>query len=188
VEPIGSRGTSCTALNRAERTRTFLYFIRVHTRSCAFPGQLGAASWFTPKKSLVRSQYRPQETAGQRPASESETWPSACPMLTLHISAPAAGLSIDVTGSQAWALAGLLIDATVAHARATPHGRYPGANDDRERPSPRRSENTMRSRLASLRRRANHGGAQHGLTSIRRSFRCLPGSQRPRGDDCVTGT
>ena len=40
------------------------------------------------------------------------------PMVTLHIVTPTGRLSIDGTGVQVWALAGVLIDATVAHAQA----------------------------------------------------------------------
>ena len=40
------------------------------------------------------------------------------PVITVHIVTPAGRLSIDATGVQAWALAGVLIDATVAHAQA----------------------------------------------------------------------
>jgi len=40
-------------------------------------------------------------------------------MLTLHIVTPAERLSFDLTGTQAWSLAGVLIDATVAHSQAS---------------------------------------------------------------------
>src|SRR5437899_2097177 len=43
------------------------------------------------------------------------------PTLTLHVVTLTARLSIDMTGTQAWALAGVLIDATVAHAHAAPN-------------------------------------------------------------------
>ena len=41
------------------------------------------------------------------------------PMLTLHIVTPAERLSVDLTGTHAWSLAGVLIDATVAHSQAS---------------------------------------------------------------------
>jgi hypothetical protein len=40
------------------------------------------------------------------------------PVLTLHIVAGSTRLSLNLVGEQAWALAGVLIDATVAHAQA----------------------------------------------------------------------
>jgi hypothetical protein len=48
------------------------------------------------------------------------------PALTLHVTAPTARHSIDLTGVQAWALAGILIDATVAHAHAGSSGQRSG--------------------------------------------------------------
>ncbi len=113
---------------------------------------------------------------------------ASTPMLMLHINALVANLSVDVTGAQAWSLAGLLIDATVAHARAIPHGRPDGNDHERARPTSGRNENRMRSRPASFRRRANRDGGQHGPQSVRRSFRCSPGRQRPRDDDRATDT
>src|SRR5262245_13924736 len=49
------------------------------------------------------------------------------PLLTLHITSPTARHSIDLTGVQAWALAGVLIDATVAHAQVGSRGPGPGS-------------------------------------------------------------
>lgn len=44
---------------------------------------------------------------------------AAAPMVTLHITGPRERVSVDMTGTQSWTLAGVVIDATVRHHHAT---------------------------------------------------------------------
>jgi hypothetical protein len=48
-----------------------------------------------------------------------QPWQEA-PMLTMHITGSVGRISLYIDGGHAWALAGLLIDATVAHRQAVP--------------------------------------------------------------------
>jgi hypothetical protein len=101
------------------------------------------------------------------------------PTLTLHVVTPTARLSMDMTGTQAWALAGVLIDATVAHAHAAPSrsdamARQPAA------PSPPPSDRDARP----LWLLDQHPNGRMPPARRRRSFRCLsPRPQKVEGDD-----
>jgi hypothetical protein len=58
-EQMGSTVVCCTALNRVGRRSTAWYRVRVSQVNAEVQVRGGAASWFTPKRPLVRSQYRP---------------------------------------------------------------------------------------------------------------------------------
>ncbi len=94
------------------------------------------------------------------------------PTLTLHVVTPTARLSIDMTGTQAWALAGILIDATVAHAHAHAHA-TPNSSDVMARqpaaPSPLPPDRAARP----LWLLDQHPNGRMPPARRRRSFRCL---------------
>jgi hypothetical protein len=93
----------------------------------------------------------------------------AQPMVTLHIVTPTGRLSIDATGVQAWALAGVLIDATVVHAQAA---------SSCSRATPTRPDPGTRP-LWLLDR---HPNGRMPCARTRRSFRCPPW-RRPTARD-----
>jgi hypothetical protein len=106
-----------------------------------------------------------------------QTPDSPRPMLTLHVTAPTARLSIDITGVQAWALAGALIDATVQHAQAVSNRQC--VESTRPEPSlPPGAERRTRP-MWLLDRHPNGRMSRRRTTG--RTFRCLP--TRPRPDD-----
>jgi hypothetical protein len=102
------------------------------------------------------------------------------PVLTMHLVAPTGRLSLDITGAQAWALAGVLIDATVAHAQAAP-GRATTAPAGAEVSTPPsgRAANQDRS-LWLLDRHPN--GRMPGRRTARQPFRCWPGHHPPNDE------
>jgi hypothetical protein len=96
------------------------------------------------------------------------------PTITVHISTSTTRLTIDASGQQAWRLAGLIIDATIAHARArfTPPL---GPLADRVSVQPSATDRSQRLRriaegLGSIRSRARLNTRERWL---RRSFRCI---------------
>lgn len=101
---------------------------------------------------------------------------SAHPMLTLHVTTPSARLSIDLTGVQAWALAGVLIDATVAHAHAVPSRANTTTTKPPTRPSSRQPTDAARP-LWLLDGHPN--GRMPRLRTSRRPFRCRPRHHPP---------
>jgi hypothetical protein len=101
------------------------------------------------------------------------------PTLTLHLVTPTARLSIDMTGTQAWALAGVLIDATVAHAHAAP-SRSDATSHHPLTPSPQPPDRDARP----LWLLDQHPNGRMPPARRRRSFRCLgPRPQKVEGDD-----
>jgi hypothetical protein len=104
---------------------------------------------------------------------------AVCPTLTLHVVTPTARLSIDMTGTQAWALAGILIDATVAHAHAVP-SRSDATSHQPVTPPPERSARDARP----LWLLDQHPNGRMPPARRRRSFRCLgPRPQKVERDD-----
>ena len=101
------------------------------------------------------------------------------PMLTLHVVTPAARLSIDMTGTQAWALAGVLIDATVAHAHAAS-----SRSDVTSHPPVAASPQPTNRDARPLWLLDQHPNGRMPPARRRRSFRCLgPRRQKVEGDD-----
>ncbi len=104
---------------------------------------------------------------------------AVCPTLTLHVVAPTARLSIDMAGTRAWALAGVLIDATVAIAHAV-SSRSDGAPHQSAAPSPRPPDRDARP----LWLLDQHPNGRMPPARRRRSFRCLgPRPKKVEGDD-----
>ena len=102
------------------------------------------------------------------------------PMLSLHVTAPGGRVSVDITGAQAWALAGVLIDATVAHARAVP-SRQPVADPPMSDRPDSPGQARRRARPIWLLDRVDPGKVVRGLRMGGRSFRCPPARHRPDG-------
>jgi hypothetical protein len=107
-----------------------------------------------------------------------QTPDSPQPTLTLHVTAPTARLSINITGVQAWALAGVLIDATVRHAQAASSG-LSAESVPPDASVPRRAEGRVRP-MWLLDRHPN--GRMPRRRAGRRTFRCPPARPRPDGD------
>jgi hypothetical protein len=101
---------------------------------------------------------------------------AACPVLTLHLVTPTARVSIDITGTQAWTLAGVLIDATVAHAQAMP-SRCGARLNPSIAPSSRQAEHRARPQWLLDR----HPNGRMPRARTLRSFRCPP-ARRPTID------
>ena len=99
----------------------------------------------------------------------------ADPMLTLHVVTLVERLSFDLNGTQAWGLAGLLIDATVAHSQASSKASEMVLESQR----PNHSED----RLWLLDR---HPNGRMPRARTRRFVRCSA-RRRPRIDDAGFG-
>ena len=103
------------------------------------------------------------------------------PMLTLHIVTPAERLSFDLTGTQAWSLAGVLIDATVAHSQASSN-RSCATSTPLAVPRSRQ-RNHVADALWLLDR---HPSGRMPRARTRRLVRC-PAKRRPKIDDGGSG-
>ena len=103
----------------------------------------------------------------------------ADPMLTVHVVTLVRRLSFDLNGTQAWGLAGLLIDATVAHSQASAKASTSGAELALESHRPNHSED----RLWLLDR---HPNGRMPRARTRRFVRCSA-RRRPKIDDAGSG-
>jgi hypothetical protein len=99
------------------------------------------------------------------------------PTLTVHVVAFAQRLSFDLIGTQAWSLAGVLIDATVAHSQASGN-RFP-ATSTPPAVFPSRQRNHVANTLWLLDR---HPNGRMPRARTRRLVRC-PAKRRPKIDD-----
>lgn len=104
------------------------------------------------------------------------------PMLTLHAVTPTSRSSIDITGVQAWALAGMFIDATVTHARAAPNHR-PMIDTSRPDSTASAQPAGTKTRPTWLLDRLNRANTARGLRIRSAAFRCPPSKRGRSAND-----
>jgi hypothetical protein len=101
------------------------------------------------------------------------------PTLLVHICTASGNLSFNISGQQAWTLAGLFIDATVTHAKTAPRQGAVPDQQSVEEPALADVHPEVRTAMGTPLRRSER--RPHGQYWLRRSFRCTPRASNQPG-------